>query len=215
MFSVGPLETNGFIIEEDSDAVVIDPGDEAYRFTDILQKRQLTLQAILLTHGHGDHIGGLEELHRNHPEAKVMCHRLDSEMLTNPAKNLAALIGKNIIACQPDAYIEDGEILTFGKLTLTAIHVPGHTRGHLVFKIGKELIAGDTVFSGGIGRWDLPGGNGNLLIQSIRAKILTLPDDTRIYPGHGPVTTVGEERRSNPYLNPYLDPSIFSPVSFS
>ncbi|MBZ0263274.1 MBL fold metallo-hydrolase [bacterium] len=208
--AVGMLETNGFVIAEGQDAVIIDPGDEAFLFSEIIKKNNLTLHAILLTHGHGDHIGGVPQLKDEYPDVPVCCHEKDARMLTDPAKNLAIHVGKNLQLREPDVLLKENEVLNYGALTLHVRHIPGHTPGHIVFVSERNVFAGDTLFAGSIGRWDFPGGNGNLLVSSIREKLLTLPDETVVYPGHGPQTTIGEEKRSNPYLNPNFNPDMLA-----
>ncbi|MBD3165218.1 MBL fold metallo-hydrolase [bacterium] len=210
--SVGPLQTNGFVIWEQSDAVVIDPGAEPDRFERFLAEHVLDLHAILLTHGHGDHIGGVKELREAFPDAKVMCHREEAEFLTDPSINLSIFLPEPFVAGQPDRFLEHGEMLSFGRLQLEVRHVPGHTPGHIVFyhKAGGVLFAGDTVFAGGIGRCDLPKGNGPLLVSKVQSEILSLPDETTILPGHGPQTTLKTERQFNPYLQPDFDPGLLN-----
>ncbi len=208
-FTLGMLETNGFIVSEDKNAVIIDPGGDAYRIKEYLTKHDVTIHAILITHGHGDHIGAVGDLRKLLPEAEVVCHELDAPMLTESSKNLSIHMGYELNVGAPDRLVADGEFLTYGKLTLKVIHVPGHTRGHIVFYHEDGVVFdGDTLFADGIGRWDLPGGNGTQLIRAIKEKLLTLPDDTIVWPGHGPETTIGKERNSNPYMNPSFDPMI-------
>ncbi len=199
--TVGPLETNGYILEHKAVAVVVDPGAEPERFLELVAKRNLRVEAILLTHGHADHIGAVGKLRSQWPNALVVCHPLDAPMLTSPELNLSLFMGQQLDVGTPDQLVEGGEELNFGPIRLEVRSVPGHTSGHIVF-IERSLgvFAGDTLFAGGIGRWDFPGGDGDLLLASIREQLLSLPDETTLYPGHGPVTTVGREKRTNPFL---------------
>jgi len=199
--TVGPLESNGFVLWDGEECVLIDPGDEASTFKEFLLTHHLAPSAILITHGHVDHIGAVGDLRKEFPACKVYCHSLDAPMLTDPLKNLAGLMGQNLNVGEPDELLEDGQVLQFGGIRLEVRHVPGHTPGHVVFLHEEEgVFAGDTLFAGGIGRSDFPGGNAETLLSSIRDKLLNLPDFTPVHPGHGPSTTIGQERHSNPFL---------------
>ncbi|MBS1261312.1 MAG: hypothetical protein MAG453_00633 [Calditrichaeota bacterium] len=201
--SVGDLETNGYLVRDGDHAVVIDPGAEPERFVAGLEQWRCEPAAILLTHGHGDHIGAVAEMRERYPDAPVICHPADAPMLTDPELNLGLHFAVPLSVGAPDRLIEDGDTVAFGALKLRVIHIPGHTPGHVVFlHDGGHVFAGDTLFAGSIGRWDFPGGDGRALIDGIREKLLPLPDDTRVYPGHGPATTIGVEKRINPYLQP-------------
>jgi hydroxyacylglutathione hydrolase len=192
---VGMLETNSFVLENGKIAVIIDPGEESSRFIDLLTELKLELKAILLTHGHADHIGAVGVLRNRYPETEVISHKEDMDSLVDPTKNLAALMGIPLNVGAVDRTVEDGDILRFEDIELEVRHVPGHTPGHVVFiHQGQDAFVGDTLFSEGIGRWDFPTGNGELLIRSIKEKLLTLDDSCRVYPGHGPNTTIGQER---------------------
>ena len=200
---VGDLETNGYILHEQNDAVVIDPGAEPNVFIRHIQEKKLEPLAILITHGHADHIGAVRELRSEYPAAEVVCHPLDAAMLNNPDRNLSVHFGAHLKVGEPTQLVDDGDTLEYGSIRLCVIHIPGHTRGQVVFYHEAEhlLFAGDTLFADGIGRWDFPGGDGGLLIKSIREKLLSLPGDTTVYPGHGPSTTLAKESETNPYLN--------------
>ncbi|MVN88016.1 MBL fold metallo-hydrolase [Deinococcus sp. HMF7620] len=196
----GPLQENALLIAgEQNEGFLIDPGDEAERLLALVRGSGVTVRAILLTHAHFDHIGAVQPL-REALEVPVFLHVADQ-----PLYQLgAASAGRwNLPFTQPEApdqEIVQGQTFTAGDLTLTAREVPGHSPGHVVFTAPGLVIAGDTLFQGGIGRTDLPGGDHPTLLRSIAAELLTLPEDTAVYPGHGPRTTVGAERRSNPFL---------------
>ncbi|MBZ9750478.1 MBL fold metallo-hydrolase [Deinococcus sp. HMF7604] len=196
----GPLQENALLIAgEQNEGFLIDPGDEAERLLALVRGSGVTVRAILLTHAHFDHIGAVQPL-REALGLPVFLHAADQ-----PLYRLgAASAGRwNLPFTQPEApdqEIVQGQTFTAGDLTLTAREVPGHSPGHVVFTAPGLVIAGDTLFQGGIGRTDLPGGDHPTLLRSIAAELLTLPEDTAVYPGHGPRTTVGAERRSNPFL---------------
>lgn len=205
--SVGALQTNCMIIEDGNIAVVIDPGAEPDKIMNYVSTNKLKLSAILLTHGHADHIGAVGFLREyDNQQVPVYCHRLDAQMLINPEKNLASLMGIALNVGKPDFDISEITELAIGELTFTIHHVPGHTPGHVAYYCKGNLFAGDTLFRGGIGRWDLPEGNGKLLIQGIKEKLLVLPPETIVWPGHGPETTIGYEKETNPYLADGFDP---------
>lgn len=203
--TVGGYATNSFVLEDGVSAVIIDPGAEPERFIKLISSHRLDPLAILITHGHGDHIGAVGVLREKYPEAPVICHLLDAPMLSDSRRNMSVLDGVTLDVGQPDRTVNDGDTLEFGKIRFRVLHVPGHTPGHVVFLRKGIVFAGDTLFAGGIGRWDLTGGDGPLLIRSLKSKLLTLPDETVVWPGHGPKTTIGIERATNPYLSPGFD----------
>ncbi len=204
--TVGNLATNALVVHDGAVAVIIDPGAEANRFVRILDQNHLTLSAILLTHGHADHISAVGTLREAYPDAVVVCHPEDAPMLRDGRKNLAMFMGEELDVGAPDKTVEDGDSLTFGEMHFKVLHVPGHTPGQIAFLSEGNLFAGDTLFAGGVGRWDLPGGDGKLLFKKLHEKIMSLPDDIVVWPGHGPSTTVGHERKHNPYMDPSFDP---------
>lgn len=199
---VSPFATNCFIFScgETSHAAVIDPGDQGDEIAKAVQDAGLTLTHVLLTHGHVDHVSGLDAL-CDATGAKVYMHR-DDLFLFEVNPGFAAALGWVIppLRTEPDAFLEAGQTVTVGEQQLDVLHTPGHSPGSICFKGSEGVFCGDLVFAGGVGRTDLPGGSGKTLLQSIRDQILTLPDETPLFSGHGPSTTVGTERRSNPFL---------------
>lgn len=199
--TVGPLMENCYILgdEKTRSAAVIDPGDEAQRIVEKLAKKKLKCTHILLTHAHVDHISGINGVVEA-TGAKVYMHRGDSLMLKSAPVQALAFGMKPFLPPKVEKYLEDGEIIEIGELKVKVLHTPGHSSGGICFLVGNCIFVGDTIFQGSIGRTDLPGGNYNELINSIETKIFTLPDETTIYPGHGPETTVGYEKKYNPFF---------------
>jgi glyoxylase-like metal-dependent hydrolase (beta-lactamase superfamily II) len=202
-FPVGPLQANCTILgnEETREALVIDPGDEAPRIHRRLTELGLTLKQILLTHAHIDHVCGALPLKRL-TGAPILLNENDLPLLQN-MKMQAGWIG---IAppetAPPDAFLTDGETVGIEGLFAKVVCTPGHTQGSVCFYFAalNLLVAGDTLFAGSIGRTDLPGGNYDQIIASITTRLLPLPAQTRVFTGHGPATTIGEERQGNPFL---------------
>lgn len=197
----GPLEVNCYIIgcETTRKAAVVDPGGDADRILALLDSHQLNIEWIINTHGHFDHIGGNRQLIEK-TGAKLMIHPADRPLLARAGEHAAAFGLQTENSPEPTRELGHGDILTLGKLSLRVIHTPGHSPGGICLLIDDVLIVGDTLFAGSIGRTDLPGGDHQLLIDNIRQKLLVLPEATRVYPGHGPMTTIGREKQYNPFL---------------
>ena len=197
--AVGPFQANCYLVRRGPDAIVIDPGAEPGRLASLLEAWEAEPRAILLTHAHVDHVGGVAELVRRFA-LPVYLHPADAP-LYRAAPEHAALFG---IAVEPlpapDEWLEHGERLSFGSIDLEVRHAPGHSPGGVVFVARAEAFVGDCVFAGSIGRTDLPGGDTRTLLASIRKQILSLPPDTALYTGHGPATTVAVEAATNPFL---------------
>ena len=203
IFPVGPLQCNCSIIgdEQTSEAMVIDPGDDIDQVLAIVQRHGLTVKQIVITHAHIDHIGGAAKLKRI-TGAPVLLNSND-QMLLKMLDVQASWIGMR----PPEETAIDGSITTGDKLqagsaVADVLHTPGHTEGSvcLYFAAEQKLLAGDTLFAGSIGRTDLPGGSFKKIMESLKGPVLSLPDETIVIPGHGPLTTIGEERESNPFL---------------
>ncbi len=204
-FPVGPLQCNCTILgdPETGEAIVIDPGDEAPRVLKRLAVHGLKPKAILITHTHLDHVAGNHEV-REKTGAKVMLHERDLPLYDNLGMQ-AGFIGMDTpVRAEVDEHIHEGDVIAFGNKgdSIQVLHTPGHTPGSCSFFLGSQnlLFSGDTLFSGSIGRTDLWGGDFDTEVRSIREKLLPLPDATRVVAGHGPDTTILEERESNPFL---------------
>jgi hydroxyacylglutathione hydrolase len=202
ILTVGALETNCYILgdEKTKQAVVIDPGGDFEIIEDHLKKLELKVQYIILTHGHVDHIGALGEL-KKATGAEILIHSKDSAMLYDPNQNLSIFSGDKITPIKADKLLEEGDIIHCGGIRLEVLHTPGHTPGGISLLTDKMVFTGDSLFCGSIGRTDFPGSSFQKLIQSIKDKLLSKDDDFIIYPGHGPSSTIGEERKNNPFLN--------------
>ena len=199
---LGPLQANCFVVgcEATRQAAVIDPGGHAERVLSALQKDNLDLAAIINTHAHFDHVGANKAL-KEATGAPLMIHGLDAPMLARASEAAAAWGLRAEASPVPDRLLEDGDIIDCGNLRFKVIHTPGHSPGGSCYHIAEEkaLFVGDTLFAGSIGRTDLPGGDYDTLITSIQTKLFILPDDTIVYNGHMEDTTIGEEKRSNPF----------------
>ncbi len=202
-FPVGPLACNCTILgdEEAGEAIVIDPGDEVGRIQRRLTSLGLKLKQILVTHAHIDHVGGALKLKRL-TGAPIFLNESDLPLLKMMKAQAGWLGVATPETAPPDEILSDGLSVGLDRYPAQVLHTPGHTQGSvcLHFTPLKMLIAGDTLFAGSIGRTDLPGGNHAQIIDSIETRLLALPDETKVLPGHGPETTIGQERKSNPFL---------------
>jgi glyoxylase-like metal-dependent hydrolase (beta-lactamase superfamily II) len=202
-FPVGPLQCNCTILgdEEAGEAIVIDPGDEVTRIHRRLTALGLILKQIIVTHAHIDHVGGALQLKRL-TGAPILLNENDLPLLKMMDEQAAWLGVETPETAPPDASLADGLSVGLERYPAQVLHTPGHTQGSVCLHFAplKLLVAGDTLFAGSIGRTDLPGGNSGQIIDSIQSRLLTLPDETKVLTGHGPATTIGAERRSNPFL---------------
>ncbi|MDW7649987.1 MAG: MBL fold metallo-hydrolase [Bacillota bacterium] len=187
------LETNTYILAHQNEAIVIDPASE--EINHFLRRENLKPVTILLTHGHFDHIAELATLHVEYPGVKILIHPGDAEMLSDPEKNLSVYFNQIISADVPWEPLQDGDLLLFGTIEIEVIATPGHSPGSVCFHTGNLLFTGDTLFKGGTGRTDFPGGNAQLLAESLET-LYRLPNELVIYPGHGETSTLRKEKGS-------------------
>ncbi|HET7440662.1 MAG TPA: MBL fold metallo-hydrolase [Terriglobales bacterium] len=203
ILAVGPLQCNCSVIgdERTREAMVIDPGDDIDDVLALVRKHNLTVKQIVITHAHIDHVGGAQKL-RAATGAPIILNQNDYTLLKMLDMQAAWIGMPSPGKVEIDRSVADAETLHTGSLNANVLHTPGHTEGSicLYFPAEKKLIAGDTLFAGSIGRTDLPGGSFQKIITSLHDQLLALPDDTVVIPGHGPMTTIGEERESNPFL---------------
>lgn len=199
----GIYGANCYIVYDNSDdrneGIIVDPGGDADEILKIVEEKDINIKNIVLTHGHGDHIGGLIEL-KEALDIPVMIHEKDRAMLIDGKKNESTMMAMGTIEVEPDLLLKDGDTIRVANKEILVIHTPGHSEGGISLKIEDSIITGDTLFAGSIGRTDLVGGNYGQIIKSIKEKLLIYPDETTVLPGHGPASTIGREKLSNPFL---------------
>ena len=200
--TVGMVGTNCYLAANQmtKEAVIIDPGDEAKRIDRLIRENGYQPQAILLTHGHFDHVMAVDALSAEYG-LKVFAHELERETLEDPELNVSGMLGRTMTFHATD-FVRDGELLNLAGYTFQVLLTPGHTKGGVCYYLASEnvLFSGDTLFAGSVGRTDFPGGSMGTLVGSIREKLLALPDETIVYPGHMESTTIGAERTGNMFL---------------
>jgi hydroxyacylglutathione hydrolase len=199
--TLGMFGVNNFLIhsKNSSKAILIDACDDPDSILDKISELKLELVYLINTHGHGDHIAGNEEIIRQ-TGAKLMIHPLDEPYLTNPGLNLSSFMGVELKSPPPDRLLNEGDIVELEDIRLNVLHTPGHTLGNITLVSENIAFVGDVIFLESIGRTDFPGSSHEQLLETIRTKIYTLPDDTVLYNGHGPETTVGHEKKHNPFV---------------
>ena len=202
VFPLGPLETNCYLVRCADEAWVIDPSMWPGPLLNFLGSEGVTVTAVLLTHGHGDHIAGVDDVLAAHPGARLLCPAAETHMLVDVQANLSASLGFPIRVAAACEAVDPGDELTLGGSAWRVLDTAGHTVGGASYYCAAEAVVftGDALFAGGVGRTDIPGGDWEQLLGAIRENLLTLPDETRALPGHGPATTIGRERAGNPYL---------------
>jgi len=199
--AVGPIQANCYVLgcEVTRKSAVIDPGDEAERILAVLNQENLGLEYIINTHGHFDHVGANRAI-KEATGAKLLAHQLDSPMLENLSQAAAAWGMRVENSPKPDIYVADGDTILLGQIELKFLHTPGHSPGGISILADGVVFVGDLLFAGSIGRTDFPGGDYNTLIRSVKTKIFPLADNVQVLSGHGPATTVGREKRANPFF---------------
>ena len=198
---VGRLATNCYLVicEQSKESIVIDPGGEPDDIASYCKDNELVVKYIVNTHGHWDHIDANKEL-KKMTAASIMIHKDDANKLLEADANLSLYTGEECTSPEANILLQEGDIIEFGKESLQVLHTPGHSPGGISL-LGPGLVfTGDALFAGSVGRTDLPGGSMEILIKTIRENLLNLPDETIVLPGHGPETTIGEEKRNNPFL---------------
>ena len=200
---VGDLQTNCYIVGDEvtREGVVIDPGGDADAILEAVQRLKLRMKLVVDTHGHFDHILANREVSEA-TGAPLAVHPEDASMLTNPLRSFALFVGQVRPSPPATVLLTEGEVIELGAVKLQVLHTPGHSPGSISLWCAEQkvIFSGDVLFNMGIGRTDFPGGDAELLVESIRTKLLTLPEDTVVWPGHGPSTTIGAEKRENPFL---------------
>ena len=200
--TLGMVATNCYLIinKENNEALLVDPADNALRISNVIEENGCTLKAILLTHGHFDHIMALNDLKKRY-NVPVYAHEEEEDVLKQSSLNLSGSIGQ-IYTTQADVYVKDGEHLKLAGLDVIVLYTPGHTKGGVCYYFPEEkvLMSGDTLFHCSIGRTDFPTGSMSQLVRSVKEQLFVLPDDVQVYPGHDSVTSIGYEKQYNPFF---------------
>lgn len=198
---VGIYAANCYLIYDESskEGIIVDPGGDEKDIIDKIEELGLKIKNIILTHGHGDHIAAVLPL-KEYTKAKVAVHKDDAYLLRDGRKNYSSSMAMGTVEFEADILLEEKDIIEFGNISCRVIHTPGHTPGGISLEIGNCLFTGDTLFAGSIGRTDFEGGSFKQIIDSIKTKLLVFPDETKVYPGHGPSTTIKMEKLHNPFL---------------
>lgn len=202
-FTIGPIGTNVYVAYDEAlkEAVVIDPADRGGDIYEAVSNAGLTVTGILLTHGHFDHIGGVNEL-KKLSGCRIYASSKEEELLSDSDLNESGSMGREPVTATADVWLEDGDSINIGGMNIVAIYTPGHTIGSISYYLEKEkvLFSGDTLFNESVGRTDFPTGSMSMIIDSVNNKLLVLPEDVIVYPGHGPSTSIGNEKKYNPFI---------------
>ncbi len=201
-FHSGPLAVNCYVATDETTkkTFVVDPGGHNIDMVNYIKDNHFELEYIILTHGHGDHIGGVPDLMREFPKAKLAIGIFDRVMLEDADLNMSTMIFGHPVSLTPDLCLTDGETLKVGNMELKVLNTPGHTPGGISILVGDTVFSGDTLFEQSIGRTDFPGSSYSDIVKSIREKLFTLPDETKVLPGHMGSTTIGFEKENNPFV---------------
>lgn len=199
---VGPLQVNCFILADEKtlEAVVIDPGDDAQDILKVIKDKGLKVKYIVDTHAHFDHVGANKAI-KDATGAELLLHEADAAVLATVSRQSSSFGMAPVSSPPADRYVKHGDVITAGEVSLKVLHTPGHTPGGISLLEQGMVFTGDALFAGSIGRADFPGGDLMTLLRSIKTHLMILPDDTKVFSGHGPASTIGEERRDNPFLN--------------
>jgi len=202
---LGAYETNCYVLrssETAKDCLIVDAGLGAGKLINFLKEHELNPLVLVLTHGHIDHIAGVDALRAEFPDIKVYIHKLDTEMLAEPQTNLSAMTGESFSIEPAEFSLEEQDVIDQAGVKLSVLHIPGHTPGGICLYSQDEgvVFTDDTLFADSIGRTDFPNGSMSQLLKSIKEKLYTLPDETKVYPGHGPITTIAHEKEHNPFF---------------
>ena len=199
---LGGYQTNCYTVQSGEHLWVVDAGFEPEPLLQLIDETGLTPEAIVLTHAHSDHIAGIRQVLESYPDVPIWIATEEERWLADPELNLSAYLGLGVTAPPASRLLNDGDELKLGQTTWRVLHTPGHSPGGLTFVCDEHgvAIAGDALFANSIGRTDFPGSSHEQLVESIRTKLYALPDETRVLPGHGPETTIGREKRSNPFV---------------
>jgi glyoxylase-like metal-dependent hydrolase (beta-lactamase superfamily II) len=202
LFHTGPLAVNSYVVtdEKTKKTFIVDPGGHNTDMVNYIKESDLQVEFIILTHGHGDHIGGVPALRKDFPAAKLVIGIHDKEMLQDPELNMSGMMYVQPLSLTADRYVADGETLQMGELELKFFHTPGHTPGGICILVENAVFSGDTLFEQSIGRTDFPGSSYQAIVKSIREKLFVLPDETAVYPGHMGPTSIGFEKENNPFV---------------
>ena len=201
---LGEIGTNCYLLynKDNKRAVLIDPADEADKIMEMIAVKNCTLTAILLTHGHYDHIGAAVKVSKA-TKAPIYAGECEKEVIENPSINLSAMMGEHAISLIADKWLTDGEVIELAGITIRCIHTPGHTKGGMSYYVedANILFSGDTLFAASVGRTDFPTGSMSELVRSIKSKLLILPEHTKVFTGHGESTSIAYEKQYNPFLS--------------
>ncbi len=201
-FHTGPLAVNSYVVtdEKTRKTFIVDPGGHNHNMVNYIKEDSLEVEYIILTHGHGDHLGGVPDLMEVFPAAKLVAGIHDKELLADPNLNMSNMVQGYPVSLTADRFVEDGETLNVGDLELRFLHTPGHTPGGICILVENFLFSGDTLFEQSIGRTDFPGSSYQAIVKAIREKLFVLPEETTVLPGHMGSTTIGFEKENNPFV---------------